>query len=67
MPKKRFSDEQIAFALRQAEAGTTMGSISATSDSDGRSPLAMPSPDYGHTQSRSNPLGLAGRNPITHS
>lgn len=25
MPKKRFSDEQIAFALRQAEAGTTGG------------------------------------------
>ena len=25
MPKKRFSDEQIAFALRQAEAGTTVG------------------------------------------
>ena len=27
MPKKRFSDEQIAFALRQAEAGTTIGEI----------------------------------------
>ena len=27
MPKKRFSDEQIAFALRQAEAGTTVGEI----------------------------------------
>ncbi|EAQ23041.1 hypothetical protein ROS217_00995 [Roseovarius sp. 217] len=25
MPKKRFTDEQIAFALRQAEAGTTVG------------------------------------------
>jgi hypothetical protein len=25
MPKKRFSDEQIAFALRQAEAGTVVG------------------------------------------
>jgi putative transposase len=25
MPKKRFSDEQIAFALRQAEAGTPVG------------------------------------------
>lgn len=24
MPKKRFSDEQIAFALRQAESGTTI-------------------------------------------
>ena len=27
MPKKRFSDEQIAFALRQAETGTTVGEI----------------------------------------
>lgn len=27
MPKKRFSDEQIAFALKQAEAGTTVGEI----------------------------------------
>jgi putative transposase len=27
MPKKRFSDEQIAFVLRQAEAGTTVGEI----------------------------------------
>ena len=27
MPKKRFSDEQIAFALRQAEARTTVGEI----------------------------------------
>ena len=27
MPKRRFSDEQIAFALRQAEAGTTVGEI----------------------------------------
>jgi putative transposase len=27
MPKKRFSDGQIAFALRQAEAGTTVGEI----------------------------------------
>lgn len=27
MPKKRFSDEQIAFALRQAESGTTIGEI----------------------------------------
>ncbi|MDE4275924.1 IS3 family transposase [Phaeobacter gallaeciensis] len=27
MPKKRFNDEQIAFALRQAEAGTTVGEI----------------------------------------
>ncbi len=27
MPKKRFSDEQIAFALRRAEAGTTVGEI----------------------------------------
>lgn len=27
MPKKRFSDEQIAFALRQAEVGTTIGEI----------------------------------------
>ena len=27
MPKKRFRDEQIAFALRQAEAGTTVGEI----------------------------------------
>lgn len=25
--EKRFSDEQIAFALRQAEAGTTVGEI----------------------------------------
>lgn len=25
MPKKRFSDEQIAFALRQVESGTTIG------------------------------------------
>lgn len=24
MPKKRFSDERIAFALRQAEAGKTV-------------------------------------------
>ena len=27
MPKKRFTDEQIALALRQAEAGTTVGEI----------------------------------------
>jgi putative transposase len=27
MPKKRFTDEQIAFALRQAESGTTVGEI----------------------------------------
>ena len=27
MPKKRFCDEQIAFALRQAESGTTVGEI----------------------------------------
>lgn len=27
MPKKRFSDEQIAFALRHAESGTTIGGI----------------------------------------
>ena len=27
MPKKRFSDEQIAFALRQAEAGARVGEI----------------------------------------
>ena len=27
MPKKRFTDEQIAFALRQAEAGTSVGEI----------------------------------------
>ncbi len=27
MPRKRFSDEQIAFALRQVEAGTTIGEI----------------------------------------
>lgn len=27
MPKKRFNDEQIAFALRQADAGTTVGDI----------------------------------------
>lgn len=27
MPKKKFTDEQIAFALRQAEAGTTIGEI----------------------------------------
>lgn len=27
MPKKRFTDEQIAFALRQAEGGTPVGEI----------------------------------------
>ena len=27
MPKKRFTDEQIAFALRQVEAGTTVGEV----------------------------------------
>lgn len=27
MPKKRFSEEQIAFALRQAEFGTSIGEI----------------------------------------
>ena len=27
MPKKRFSEEQIAFALRQAESGTPVGDI----------------------------------------
>jgi transposase-like protein len=27
MPKKRFTDEQIAFALRQAEAGTSVDEI----------------------------------------
>jgi putative transposase len=27
MPKKRFTDEQIAFALRQAAAGTTVGEV----------------------------------------
>ena len=27
MPKKRFTEEQIAFALRQAQSGTTVGEI----------------------------------------
>jgi Transposase len=27
MPEKKFSDEQIAFALRQAEGGTAVGEI----------------------------------------
>lgn len=27
MPKRRFTDEQIAFALRQAEVGTNVGEI----------------------------------------
>lgn len=27
MPKKKFSDEQIAFALRQADGGTAIGEI----------------------------------------
>jgi putative transposase len=27
MPKKRFTEEQIAFALRQTESGTTVGEI----------------------------------------
>lgn len=27
MPKKRFTEEQIGFALRQAEAGTSVGEI----------------------------------------
>jgi hypothetical protein len=27
MPKKRLSDEQIAFALRQAKSGTPVGEI----------------------------------------
>ncbi len=27
MPRKRFTDEQIAFALRQAESGTPVGEI----------------------------------------
>ena len=27
MPKKQFTEEQIAFALRQAESGTTVGEI----------------------------------------
>jgi putative transposase len=27
MPKKKFSDEQIAFALRQADSGTAVGEI----------------------------------------
>ncbi|SFQ66969.1 Transposase [Roseivivax halotolerans] len=27
MPKKRFTDEQVAFALRQAEASTSVGEI----------------------------------------
>jgi putative transposase len=27
MPKKRFSEEQIAFALRQAESGAPVGEI----------------------------------------
>ena len=27
MPKKRFTEEQIAFALRQADAGTAVGEI----------------------------------------
>ena len=27
MPKKRFSEEQISFALRQADSGTTVGEI----------------------------------------
>jgi len=33
MPKKRFSDEQIAFALRKAEPGTTVGGQTRTSGS----------------------------------
>jgi putative transposase len=27
MPRRRFTDEQVAFALRQAEAGTAVGEI----------------------------------------
>lgn len=27
MPRKKFSDEQIAFALRQADSGTAVGEI----------------------------------------
>ena len=27
MPKKRCTDEQVAFALRRAEAGTSVGEI----------------------------------------
>jgi putative transposase len=27
MPKKQFSEEQIAFALRQAESGTSVGEV----------------------------------------
>ncbi len=27
MPKKRFSDEQVAFTLRRAEAGTAVAEI----------------------------------------
>jgi putative transposase len=27
MPKKRFTEEQIAFALRQVDSGTTVGEI----------------------------------------
>jgi putative transposase len=27
MPKKRFTEEQIGFALRQAESGTSVGEI----------------------------------------
>jgi putative transposase len=27
MPRKRFSDEQIAFALRQAGSGTSIGEV----------------------------------------
>jgi hypothetical protein len=31
MPKKGFSEEQIAFALRQAESGTPVGEVRAGS------------------------------------
>ena len=36
MPKVRFADEQNAFALRQAEAGTRAGEISRNSRARGR-------------------------------
>ena len=34
MPKKRFTNEQIAFALRQAENGTLVGEICRSSSED---------------------------------
>jgi len=42
MPKKRFSDEQIALALRQAETGTALDRMPMVIDTKSAAPTIYP-------------------------